>query len=151
MEKAIYKHNYIVYSDGRVWSNITSKFLKHTTSSSNGYISVSIGGRSETLHTILASCFLGYVANNRQKCVDHVNNVKTDNRLENLQVISVRKNTSKDKNKSDTSSIYIGVYKDSPNRWVARIRVDGKKVYLGSYKCEFAAHLAYQKALKELN
>ena len=41
--------------------------------------------------------FLNHKPNGNKLVVDHINNVKTDNRLSNLQIITQRKNTSKDR------------------------------------------------------
>lgn len=46
---------------------------------------------------------------------------------------------------SHQSSIYIGVCKRG-NRWVARITVDRKRIYLGRFKSEIEATLAYNAA-----
>jgi hypothetical protein len=82
--------------------------------------------------------------------VDHINNIKTDNRLVNLQLISQRENTSKDK-KNGTSQ-YTGVcWKKSKNKFEAQININNKYKYLGLFTDEYEAHLAYEKALKMYN
>ena len=81
--------------------------------------------------------------------VDHINYNIKDNRLVNLRLITNRENTSHRKKKG--SSKYTGVCWHKQNlNWVAYIQVKGKNISLGSYKTEYEAHLAYQKALKEL-
>jgi uncharacterized protein YebE (UPF0316 family) len=49
------------------------------------------------------------------------------------------------------SSQYKGVsWCKSNNKWRAYIRIDGKRRHLGLFPEEYDAHLAYQKALKEI-
>ena len=94
--------------------------------------------------------FLGHKPNGCKIVVDHINNDKLDNRVENLQVITQRQNSTKDK-KGFTSS-YAGVsWNKKDNRWRAAIFVNNKVKYLGSYKCELKAAEAYNSALNKLN
>jgi len=41
-------------------------------------------------------------------------------------------------------------YHTQSNKWSARIGINGKIKHLGLFKDEYEAHLAYQKALKDL-
>ena len=80
--------------------------------------------------------------------VHHKNGDPLDNRLENLQLISHRENVNKD---IKSSSNYNGVswYKRY-NKWVSRINISNKRIFLGYFENEIEANNAYQKALKEL-
>jgi len=101
------------------------------------------------VHKLVAMAFLGHVPDGTNKIVvDHINDIKTDNRVENLQLISNRENSSK---KPRGKSKYVGVYwMVNTNKWGARIRINGKRPFLGYFDTELEAHLAYQKALKEV-
>ena len=100
------------------------------------------------VHQLVAICFLNHEICGYEKVIDHKNNDKTDNRLENLQIISQRENASK--NMSRGSSDFIGVYWYSPNKkWTAKILINKKRYYLGLFKTENEANLFYQEALKE--
>jgi hypothetical protein len=118
----------------------------------NGYLILTLHKnnlkKSITIHMLVAMAFLNHKPNGTNKiCIDHINNIKTDNRLVNLQLISQRENTSKDK-KNGTSK-YVGVcWKKSKNKFEVQIKVDGKNKYLGLFTDEYEAHLVYQKALK---
>ena len=93
--------------------------------------------------------FLGHIPDGHKIVCDHKNNIKTDNRLENIQLIPNRENCTKDRKPG--SSKYTGVcWYISTNKWVAKIYLNGKKKHLGYFKSEYKAHLAYQKALSSI-
>jgi hypothetical protein len=114
------------------------------------YCSLSTNGDARTyqVHQLVAMAFLNHKPNGHSLVVDHINGIKTDNRLENLQIVTNRYNLTKDK-KSGTSK-YIGVsWHSKSKKWLATIHINGKSVHLGSFTDEVEAALAYQKALKE--
>jgi len=139
------------YSNGN--SHITKEIIMKASSDGKGYLSVGLNknsiAKSFRVHQLMAMTFLNHIPNGHKIVVDHINNIKTDNRVENLQIINQRENTSKDK-KNGTSK-YVGVHWCSKNKiWVSIIRLNGIKNYLGSYKIEYDAYLAYQNKLKEI-
>lgn len=118
----------------------------------NGYFRVNFSvkqvHKTFQVHQLVAMAFLNHNPCGFELVVDHINNIKTDNRLENLQLISVRENTSKDK-KGGTSK-YIGVtFHKLTNKWQSCIYINGKYKHLGLFINEKDAHLTYQKALKQ--
>ena len=122
------------------------------TLNSRGYLGVGLSknGKSttRTIHQLLAEVFLGHKPDGNKSVVDHKNNVKTDNRLENLQIISNRENTSKDRK---GISKYIGVHwNKQAKKWQTQIFTNGKQKHLGLFTNEKEASQAYQTALKEL-
>lgn len=101
------------------------------------------------VHQLVAMAFLGHKPCGYNLIIDHVNNNPLDNRVENLQIVSVRTNSSKDK--KNKSSQYTGVSWDkSSNKWKSQIYINGKSKYLGVFNCESKAHKAYQNKLKEI-
>ena len=107
-------------------------------------------------HQLVAMAFLDYKRRGMNMVIDHINDVKTDNRLENLQIVTQRYNTCKTQGKY--SSNYKGVSaqriqgkKGISFYYRSKININGKEKNLGSYKSEYEAHLAYQKALNEYN
>ena len=122
----------------------------------NGYSLVALykDGKTKTItvHQLVAMAFLSHKPCGYKLVVDHINTVKTDNRLQNLQLITHRENLSKDKRwSSKYTSKYTGVfwYKRS-QKWRAEIRINGKIKYLGSFKSELEASEAYQSKLETI-
>ena len=100
-------------------------------------------------HFLVAMSFLNYKKKDRKIVIDHIDNNPENNNFKNLQIISNRQNATK--NQKENSSKYIGVHwHKTYSKWQSLIRIQGKQKYLGRYDNEYDAHLAYQKALKEL-
>lgn len=78
--------NYMASSDGRIWSNKTGIFLKPN-KMRTGYESVELfnNGKSKrvSIHRLIASAFISNPHN--FPCVNHKNEIRNDNRAENLE------------------------------------------------------------------
>lgn len=77
--------------------------------------------------------------------VDHINRIKTDNRRENLRIVSSLINCLNRNKSKNKLSKYKGVTKNS-NGW--QVSVNGK--YFGTYKSEIDAAIAYDKKVIEI-
>ena len=101
------------------------------------------------VHQIIAITFLEHKRCGMKEVVDHIDNNKENNRVDNLQIISNRENVSKDR--KNGSSKYIGVcWQPNANKWQSQIKINGKQKYLGLFHSEEEAHFAYQKELNKL-
>jgi hypothetical protein len=105
---------------------------------------------SVKIHKLMAMAFLNHIPCGYKIVVDHINNDRLDNRIENLQLISSRENSSKDKKLGSSKHTGVHFHKNK-NKFNANIRINGKKIYLGSFDCEIEASEAYQNALKMYN
>lgn len=77
---------------------------------------------------------------------DHINGCKLDNRRANLRIASPRQNAMNSRvEKRGEDCPYRGVRR-SLQRWKASIRVEGKRVYLGTFDTPETAALAYNAA-----
>lgn len=95
MKKPINNYpNYEIEDDGRVWSIASNKWLSQRTMK-NGYSSVNLwkDGRYKSFltHRLVAEAFLPNPNNLPQ--VNHINEDKSDNRVENLEWCSAEYNT----------------------------------------------------------
>lgn len=110
-------------------------------------LSINAIKRSYPVHQLVAMAFLNHTPNGHAVVVDHINNTPSDNRLENLQLVSNRYNSSKDKK---GTSKYTGVSWDSKTKkWIVRAFLNGRQINLGRFMDEIEAALAYQNALKD--
>jgi len=113
-----------------------------------GYPSITIDKKSYTIHFIMAMVFLNR-NNDSDLVVDHIDNDRTNNKLENLQLISQRENASKDV--FNKTSKYTGVcWNKRAGKWYAQIRYNNETIYLGLFNCELKAAKAYNDKLMEL-
>ncbi len=141
--------------NGKVWHDCKGRILRPSMPL-NFYPHVNLrikgSGRTIKVHVLVAMAFLNHtISGNNKVVVDHINGIKTDNRVENLQLISNRENVSKGQLKRVKSSKYVGVHLDTKsNKWVAYIAFNGKRKKLGSFIDEYEAHLAYQAELKKI-
>ena len=109
----------------------------------DGYPRVPIGPRKNNkyhfVHNVITLCYLGEKPQGYQ--TDHINSIKTDNRLENLQYITQQQNCQKRKTKNGRN--VKGYHLTKNGTYKAYIRVDYKTFYLGSYHTEAEARQAY--------
>lgn len=119
----------------------------------HGYLKLMLSnnGKTQTIqtHQLVAITFLNHIPNGHRKVIDHINDNPSDNRVENLQIVTQRFNVKKTQGKY--SSKYKGVSWDKKlNKWRAMIHINGNQLFLGYYINEEDAHLAYQNKLKQI-
>ena len=103
---------------------------------------------NRNISVLVAQAFLNHKPCGHKLVVDHINNISTNDKLYNLQVITHRLNVTKDKK---GTSKYAGVFWDKArNKWTSFIKINNKNIYLGSYKNEQEAAQAYQKQLNKI-
>lgn len=83
--------------------------------------------------------------------VDHINGNGLDNRWANLRLASVAQNMANSKARVDNKSGIKGVQqqKNKSSTWMARITVNRKNIYIGTYATKQEAHQAYLAAAKK--
>ena len=138
--------------NGKVFYKQKGRILKHN-KDNYGYsiVRLSNGKNKKTIkvHKLVVMAFLGHIPCGMRLVVDHIDNDKNNNKLDNLQIITQRENVSKDK-KNKTSK-YTGVsFVKKTNKWYSYLRVNGKGINLGYFDNEYDAHLAYQDAISNL-
>ena len=84
--------NYLIYSDGRIYSKLKNKFIG--SKYANGYVMISLPDNKRAyVHRIVALAFpeiCGEYAEGLE--VDHLNTIRDDNRAENLKWVTRKQN-----------------------------------------------------------
>ena len=105
----------------------------------DGYVCV--GGTNQKLSRFLIDCPPDLE-------VDHINNDITDNRRENLRVVTHQQNQINQPRQKNNTSGYIGVsYCANRHAWDARLTIDGITVLLGRYRHK--RHAAFARYIAE--
>ena len=89
------------------------------------------------IHRLIALAFLGLDIDNPKKVIDHVNRNKLDNQVSNLRLVSNQENQFNRNAKG---------YTKYGNKYRAKIKINGKDIWLGSFDTEELAHNAYLQA-----
>lgn len=67
-------------------------------------------------------------------CIDHINGIKTDNRISNLRDVSNQTNMKNQKRRNTNKSGITGVFWHKTNKmWTSTISVNYKQIHLGSF------------------
>ena len=135
---------HIYYDDGRIYSKKYEKFIG--TKERCGYI------RSRYLglfHRLIYEKFVGKIDNGEcnycktknQLQIDHINNIKDDNRVDNLQILCQSCNQHKNPIFKNNKSGIKGVsYYKQNKRWRAELRINGKS-YSRYFRFKYSAYI----------
>jgi hypothetical protein len=142
--------NYSVSNIGNV-QNIRSKRILKCAISTRGYKYVDLCNKGNNkkmkIHRLVADAFIQN--KNNKNCVDHINHDITDNNAENLRWATNKENSQNKLKYKSNSSGFIGVsLQKSTKKWVARIKINGKYNYIGSFETAEEASQAYQEQAK---
>lgn len=115
---------------------------------SRGYRNVMIESRGYPAHRIVFLFHKGYLP----KFLDHVNNNRVDNRIENIREATRSQNNRNAKlGKNNTSGVKGVNFCKQTGKWRAQIRVTGKHLTIGRYSCIKEAQKAIIAKRKELH
>ena len=106
-------------------------------------------GRSKTysIQKLVYMTFKGEIPEGYH--VDHIDEIKTNNHVENLQLLTIYDNVIKAKKNMKSSSKYTGVSKTRSGNWQATIYRKGVRKHLGTFESEAEAGQAYMDAYDE--
>lgn len=128
------KFLYIPYF-GLLWDKETCNIAG--TLDGSGYLRVSINGKNYLVHRIIHCMHIGYFT---KWILDHINRIRTDNRIENLREASPACNARNSKLSVRNVSGVKGVSWSMQDQiWIAAIGVNNKHVYVGQFKYFFNA------------
>lgn len=110
-----------------------------------GYITIRIDEKSYKAHRL--AWLYSYGEWPKQQ-IDHINKIRSDNRLSNLRDVSSRQ---KNCNRTTNTSGYPGVsWHKEAKRWRATIYVNGSRYHLGLFIDPVDASLAYDDAAEKV-
>jgi len=136
--------NYMIYEDGCIWSkNRKGRWLKPKID--NGYLRVGLVRDSKQkmflIHRLLAIHFIPNPEN--KPCIDHIDGVRTNNKLSNLRWVTNKENQ---RNMVNAKGVY---FHKRYKLWVSHWREDGKQISK-SFKTEAEA-LQHRKNMVDLH
>jgi hypothetical protein len=111
-----------------------------------GYVEIRVNRRLYLAHRL--AWFYSYGEWPKQQ-IDHINGVRSDNRLSNLRDVPQGINLQNER-KPRKSNPYLGVSQKG-TRWVAQIHHAGVHRYLGLFSTPEDAHAAYVEAKRKMH
>lgn len=98
--------------------------------------------KSYYIHKLVAITFLNHKPCGMKQVINHIDFNKLNNNLNNLEIITQVENVNKRRIK--TSSNYKGVsFHKNSKKWISRITIENKSVYLGIFLTEKEAYDKY--------
>jgi hypothetical protein len=105
---------------------------------------------TKTIHLLMAYSFFNYKSRYGY-AIDHIDNNKENNNINNLQILTTRENVTKGYLNKKTSSKFTGVtYMKNQNQYQSYIIINNKKKHLGTFDTELEASKAYINKLNEI-
>lgn len=114
----------------------------------DGYLRVTVNYREQMAHRVAWLLHYGELPTLH---LDHMNGVKSDNRINNLRQVTVSENQQNLRRpNSNNKTGYLGVcfYR---GKYLATIKLNGKQYRLGKFDFPEDAHAAYMRAKRELH
>jgi hypothetical protein len=111
-----------------------------------GYIVINVAGKLCFAHRLAWEIVYGFKPNG---IIDHINGVKTDNRIKNLRDVNnlINNHNRNLPNKNNKSSGLLGVTKPRhTSKWAASIMVCRRRIHIGYFDAPDEAHAAYLEA-----
>lgn len=150
---------YFVSNSGNIYSTKSSKLtLLKQYINSNRYACINLDRKRLKVHRIVAIAFcLGRTK--EKNYVNHIDGDKLNNYHTNLEWCTVLENNMHAINiLGHKRNVYSGgvvgivgvAFSKNKERFLARIKNDGKEEYLGTFDCKYEAGAVYQKRYKEI-
>lgn len=118
-----------------------------------GYLSMTIwiGERAKNVLAHRAAWLLVY-GSWPAGVIDHINGVKTDNRIGNLRIATAAINTQNERRaRSSNKSGFLGVRQMASGRFGASIESEGRQLWIGTFETAEQAHAAYVQVKRRIH
>ena len=131
--------DYILSNEGKIYSKKRSIWLSLLTNS-DGYKQVGLWenkkGKKFKVHRLVAQHFIDNPDN--KECIDHINRIRDDNRVENLRWVTKHENNKNREQHQNNTSGYTCIHKRKDKtckqgfNWIFSVRIDTKKTLIKS-------------------
>lgn len=134
--------------NGRGFMTVKEKIRKNFLNT-QGYYFIRLSNNGEdknyTIHKLVAMSFLNHTPNGYNEIVDHIDNNPLNNNVGNLQLISNRKNSSKDK-------VDCGItWCKQRDKYLSSIYINGQSIHIGYTTDKQLALQWYNTALENIS
>jgi hypothetical protein len=137
------------FVEGALYWNDSSSRLAGSVNGGRGYVRVCIDYITYGRHRLVWAYFYGDPG---FQIVDHVNNDRSDDRIENLRLATESDNRRNSRMYCTNTSGFKGVtLEKSVNKWKAYIYRNNRRIHLGIFRHKEEAAAAYAKAAQELH
>ena len=158
-----YEEFYEISSLGRVKNKLTQKVLKQSIDN-NGYLVLNLRKdyikKTKRVHQLVAITFLNHKPCGMKLVIDHINNNRSDNRLENLQIVTQKENVIKKPNEKINNLLKYEklineyskktlinynpiVFLKNNNKWACQVVKNNRLVFLGCFDNKIEAMLTF--------
>jgi len=141
------------HDTGRIWwkknhgKSIKAGDETGTSATSHGYAQVMFHGITITAHRLAWFLFYGEWSTRRRQ-VDHINGIRTDNRISNLRIATQSQNSANSNGRGKQK--YKGVTWNKPcSKWRVMLMYQKKHIHIGMYDSDVEAATAYDNAARQ--
>lgn len=146
----------VIYCNGQLqWKHLPELSPRHRGKKAGhmirsiGYFGIAYRRKIYLVHRVIWELFNGPIPSGRK--IDHINRIRTDNRIENLRLVDNYANSQNQSKRKGTSSKHKGVYfYKRVGKYLARLHHRDKIYYLGYFENEDDAGLAYNEKAREV-
>lgn len=118
-----------------VFTWLKGKRAGHTTGTlgQQGYVKITVLGKMCAAHRLAWLYVYGYWPTLQ---IDHINQIRSDNRIDNLRLVTCAQNHQNRRRNTRSASGFLGVtWHKRDKRWQAHIEVNGTAKHLGLFVC----------------
>jgi len=113
-----------------------------------GYVRIRVNAVTYVAHRIAWVYVHGFINNQMQ--IDHINGIRSDNRICNLRLVDCKENAKNQRKNKRNKNAFGGVFfNKQKKKYVSRIKVNGKSIFLGYFNLIDDAIAARKEANKK--